>query len=195
MAGCHTCKTDPLPGLKTCARCQARARIWREKRLSSGQCGKCTAPPEPGRTLCRSCADAANHAGKARSAAGWCRSCTNRVEPGKQYCRMCLDNRKVYRDQYRLDLRSEAFIRYGGPTCRCCGESRWEFLTVDHVNNDGARHIPAGAKYRLSGSRLYGWLKTNGYPEGFQVLCYNCNCAKGAFGQCPHEKERAPVGE
>ena len=33
---------------------------------------------------------------------------------------------------------------------------------------------------------MYQWLKANSYPDGFQILCFNCNCAKGAYGECPH---------
>ena len=32
----------------------------------------------------------------------------------------------------------------------------------------------------------YRWLKNHNYPEGFQVLCYNCNLPKGVYGVCPH---------
>ncbi len=37
------------------------------------------------------------------------------------------------------------------------------------------------------GSVLYSWLKKQGYPPGFQVLCHNCNLAKGYYGACPHQ--------
>lgn len=38
------------------------------------------------------------------------------------------------------------------------------------------------------------WLKTNGYPDGFQTLCHNCNMAKGFYGICPH-KEKLVMGD
>lgn len=44
-------------------------------------------------------------------------------------------------------------------------------------------------KTPVAGSRFYVWLKKNNYPPGFQILCYNCNCAKGHFGYCPHNLE------
>ena len=31
----------------------------------------------------------------------------------------------------------------------------------------------------------YPWEK---YPPGYQVLCHNCNLAKGFYGSCPHQK-------
>lgn len=39
-----------------------------------------------------------------------------------------------------------------------------------------------------SGWNFYRWLKNNGFPKkDFQLLCFNCNCAKGFFGMCPHK--------
>ena len=80
---------------------------------------------------------------------------------------------------------------YGGPICRCCGETHIEFLSIDHINNDGAAHRRSLPKSASSGgSGFYAWLKKNNFPPGFQVLCMNCNFAKGKYGYCPHEKER-----
>jgi len=40
----------------------------------------------------------------------------------------------------------------------------------------------------MSSDVLYSWLKKNNFPKGFQVLCMNCNFAKGKLGKCPHQK-------
>ncbi len=100
-------------------------------------------------------------------------------------------NRAVGRKR-RQALKLEVFDAYGGSECACCGEAHREFLTIDHVDEDGAAHrrsIPKkyGGK---AGSHFYRWLRDNGYPSGFQVLCFNCNFAKGHFGECPHEVEK-----
>ncbi len=75
-------------------------------------------------------------------------------------------------------------VHYGGnpPTCKCCGESQIEFLSIDHVNGGGNQH----RKELGHGVHFDKWLIDNGYPEGFQVLCHNCNLAKGYYGYCPH---------
>jgi hypothetical protein len=65
-----------------------------------------------------------------------------------------------------------------------------EFLSIDHVDGGGYQH-----RKQLKDDGLYRWLKRNKYPTGFQVLCMNCNVAKGHFGQCPHETERAAKAE
>ena len=71
------------------------------------------------------------------------------------------------------------------PCCRCCGEHDFlVFLTIDHITNrKNVTH-----KKRLGGFPLYRYLQKNGYPSGYQVLCWNCNSAKSDSGICPHKK-------
>lgn len=70
------------------------------------------------------------------------------------------------------------------PYCRCCGEMTYEFLSLDHIHGNGGQH----RKQCRAGSAFYRWLRMDGYPEGYQVLCYNCNTAKGHHGVCPHRR-------
>jgi hypothetical protein len=82
--------------------------------------------------------------------------------------------------------REELIEAYGG-RCTCCGQTGYEFLTIDHVNNDGAEHRK---KVGEGASAIINYLRARGYPkEGFRLLCWNCNCARGIYGYCPHEKE------
>lgn len=76
--------------------------------------------------------------------------------------------------------RLEVIARYGG-RCKCCGETESAFLTLDHVNNDGSQH----RKVVRPGS-LVTWIIRKGFPKTIQILCFNCNCAKGFYGVCPH---------
>lgn len=89
--------------------------------------------------------------------------------------------------KYRARDRQSAFNAYGGFKCACCGETEPMFLTIDHINNDGAAHRKiVGGK---GGSSFFQWLRRNGYPQGFQVLCRNCNWGKHANGGvCPHQR-------
>lgn len=93
-------------------------------------------------------------------------------------------NRDKWLDSGRK-VRVEAIEAYGGK-CACCNESTFEFLAIDHVNNDGEEHRKEMQGY---GRAIYRWLKKNGYPQDgrFQVLCHNCNMAKGLYGLCPHQ--------
>ena len=95
-------------------------------------------------------------------------------------CRLCRRS-SVSRDWQRV--KSEILKAYGG-MCACCGEKEPAFLTIDHTHGGGSAHRKAGFR----GWRLYQWLRKQGYPKrGYQILCFNCNCAKGSRGICPHK--------
>jgi len=86
---------------------------------------------------------------------------------------------------YYFNNKLEAFNKYGGPVCACCGETHFDSLTIDHLNNDGHAHKrKSGSK--ISGRALYNWLKKNNYPFGYQVLCFNCNYLKHILGHIPY---------
>lgn len=90
------------------------------------------------------------------------------------------------RVQKRLkDLREEIFIHYsnGEIKCACCGETERKFLSIDHI-----RPVKHHLKNYDHGTNLYLRLKREGFPIGYQVLCYNCNIAKGIYGVCPHRE-------
>ncbi len=82
--------------------------------------------------------------------------------------------------------RERCLEAYGG-VCSCCGEARYEFLAIDHINGGGGKHR------REIGNKITRWLIANDFPPGFRVLCHNCNQAIGHYGYCPHQKERSVV--
>ncbi len=89
---------------------------------------------------------------------------------------------------YRKQRRLIALIRYSEdpPKCECCNETLIEFLCLDHKNGGGNKHRKTLGD--PSGTGIYQWVKKNNYPDGFRVLCYNCNNAHGHYGYCPHNK-------
>lgn len=87
-----------------------------------------------------------------------------------------------YQARYRKKLRLEILEYYGG-RCRCCGESEEKFLSFDHINNNGAEH-----RRKVNYGSISWWLKKEGFPKDFQILCHNCNGAKGYYGICPHQE-------
>lgn len=87
--------------------------------------------------------------------------------------------------EYRSGVRAKVLDLYGGE-CKCCGEQTPEFLSVDHVQNDGAEH----RKTVGSGYALYLLLAKSPISDRFQLLCHNCNLAKGFYGTCPHVAAR-----
>lgn len=87
-------------------------------------------------------------------------------------------------------MRLAALVAYSQdpPACACCGETRYEFLALDHINGNGAAHRRE-IKMKGSGIQFYRWLRVNSYPVGLRVLCHNCNLSKGFYGECPHVTE------
>ena len=94
-------------------------------------------------------------------------------------------NTKRRADLHRA-VREQAFAGYGGQ-CACCGESRFEFLALDHVEGGGVAERKAGLSTRQIAKRAID----AGFPPKYRVLCHNCNLARGFFGACPHESEAA----
>ena len=94
----------------------------------------------------------------------------------------------AYHKNFRRTIKLEIINYYGGK-CTCCGETTIEFLTIDHINGGGNKHRKElSGSARRGGINFYKWLKKNKYPSEYQVLCWNCNCSKGAFGYCPHQQ-------
>lgn len=116
-----------------------------------------------------------------------------------KHCLACgRESSKKYREEHpelnsteqskisQKKLRLEALEAYGNK-CSCCGESTFEFLHFDHVNNDGAqqrRELNASK----SNSKILRWARDNGWPNSLQILCHNCGMAKAFYGRCPHEQ-------
>jgi hypothetical protein len=133
-----------------------------------------------------------------RKAKGLCQHCgKGELEPGRVTCTPCNDDAQewIASHRERMNFHSQnarykarrAVLDHYGQQCACCGESQEEFLVVDHVDGGGTAH-----RREIPSSRIYFWLKNNGFPPGFQILCHNCNYAKFRYGRCPHEVARSP---
>ena len=114
--------------------------------------------------------------------------------------------RKARRKEIREDRRLKVLQHYSPrlsksdiPCCNCCGEHlHIDFLAIDHIA--GRRQMDSepelvklGYSSKLKNNALIKWLIEYDYPEGFQILCHNCNQAKGMPKNnniCPHETIR-----
>jgi|TARA_R110000868_G_scaffold314947_1_gene575876 hypothetical protein len=95
------------------------------------------------------------------------------------------ESAKTKRNQNRC--RNEVFAAYGGYQCNCCNETEQMFLSIDHIDNNGAAERKSGL-YGGSGTGFYQWLKKSEFPSGYQVLCMNCQIGKHKNGGvCPHQ--------
>jgi hypothetical protein len=85
-------------------------------------------------------------------------------------------NRQRSRDlakRYYDKLRLKVLTHYGGNPPKCkCGFSNIKALTIDHIAGGGRKH-----RSQIH-TMFYQWLKQNGFPKGFQVLCMNCQFIK-----------------
>lgn len=175
---CLRCgKRPPEEGKTKCVECQGYEKTIYRSLESKGLCPRCCKDVRvPGRTLCAKC----RHKDWKRSRRpGYCVKCGKPNNGSTRHCNVCLTRIKAQRNKQRREV-----IEHYGGKCTCCGESIFEFLQLDHINNDGAAHR------KQIGKGMYGWVIRNGFPEGFQVLCTNCNLAKAHYGQCPHQAHR-----
>jgi hypothetical protein len=133
----------------------------------------------------------------------WCRDCAKikRQKWLEAHDGKAEDLKKKARDYYQANgnkvrkkaierhrrLRQECLEHYSPDPvqCRCCGEKERKFLGIDHIDGGGKQHLKS-----IGSTNIYYWAKAHGYPPGFQVLCHNCNLAKGFYGECPHQKTR-----
>lgn len=113
----------------------------------------------------------------------WCNDCLRQSKKEKR------NENKSYRDiqnrrrkYFNLKLRIEMFSQYG-QECKCCGEKNLLFLTIDHKDSDGRN------ERKKFGARWLSQLKKRGWPQnGYQILCWNCNCGRAVNGGiCPHK--------
>jgi len=193
------CGNEAEPGKSLCRECRnknlARNNSRKARAVAAGLCPACgTRPMLPRLKTCSHCLRAARQrqAGKVRQAlaAGLCRFCQRRpILPGMAHCALCLSGEKNRRRRRKIFVMDQ----YGGPVCTCCGETILEFLTMDHVNGDGATHRRSPVSRNALGP-IYAWLKSHGFPPGFQVLCFNCNVGRHINGGvCPHQAQKKPI--
>lgn len=179
---CKQCHTQPQTNGKYCEKCATlRLKCRRNQyhnRIVESRCAGCGTQTES--RVCQKCRNVMIAAKKdLRDQRRKNKLCVECGQPagGLLHCAKCLEAAQSRRQSLRLTV----FESYGGPMCKCCGETIREFLAVDHIDGQGAMH-----RRTIQGD-IYNWLKRNNYPAGFQVLCANCNAAKGANKKCPHQ--------
>lgn len=84
---------------------------------------------------------------------------------------------RLYNKNYRVLRKHRVLKHYSNGSLRCagCGISDVRVLTIDHVLNNGNTERKNGCG---NGDHFYWWLEQNNYPEGYQVLCMNCQFIK-----------------
>jgi hypothetical protein len=100
-------------------------------------------------------------------------------EKGKYRCCSCKINYAAIKT-----LNYKTIIQNGyNNICNCCGETGWQFLTIDHILNDGAEE-----RKTLTVTNIKKNIINNNFPtDRYQLLCMNCNYSKGVNGFCAHK--------
>lgn len=80
--------------------------------------------------------------------------------------------------QRELEIKEECLTHYSNGELACvkCAFNDIRALSIDHIEGDGAEHRRLNHCKR--GAPFYRWLRRNGYPEGYQTLCMNCQWIK-----------------
>lgn len=165
---------------------------WRQNKRAKGLCQSCGIEPlmVGSTTKCNDCSDLQRTAKKTlyhdRIKKNQCTRCGKDELYTNTKCSSCASDDVLYKKRNHVKLKYEVIGHYGG-ICVCCGESWLEFLTLDHTNNDGAKHRLKLKTWEATGIGFYKWVKRNGFPNDLQVLCWQCNCGKNFNGGiCPH---------
>jgi hypothetical protein len=170
---CKTLYYTPAPNLRRCGKCEEIKTVENFPLKTKGS--------EQRRSFCQPCDVARTRDWRANNK----ERC--KIHNSTMYRKIMArrpNHRRDYSRDYNHRLRIEVLKAYGS-RCVCCGEDTIEFLAFDHVDGGGNKHRKTiGSR----GSKIYYWLRSHGFPNNFQILCHNCNMAKGFYGQCPHEK-------
>jgi hypothetical protein len=107
---------------------------------------------------------------------------------GQKRCKTCVIENRNDKEQNSkrrelgraLNARNkEVALTHYGPDgkLQCSWEScdivDIDMLTLDHVHDNGAEHRREINGNINAGNTSYRWVKDNGFPSGFQTLCWN----------------------
>lgn len=102
----------------------------------------------------------------------------NRVVKGALYtdniCSACRSARE------RAALKVEMIEAFGSKCC-CCDENNPAFLTLEHKERVHHKQQKRKCHQLMRDAKRDGWDRTK-----YEMLCFNCNCAKEHQGECPH---------
>jgi hypothetical protein len=169
--------------------------LYKARKRAAGLCIRCGKNPTGGKLICDDCrqknslreAKKRKERRNYRRANRLCDICESPLSvddsPKRHLCILCRGKAAIKRTgkmQRRRRRTKPLILEMYGKVCACCGVTDERFLSVDHVNNDGAQE----RKGRRSNNRKLLQFKR---PD-IQILCYNCNFAKEVYGgTCPHK--------
>lgn len=198
---CTNCGVEqPIGTSRLCIGCKDKASVYGHNahikrynvRKQSKMCVDCNGAVELDKTLCLSCLERRKNNQQIKRdtfiANTLCSQCGGDLggSTGKR-CQVCIEKRNnwyqgsstQHKDKERRDGNHNIVLKHYGGKCTKCGESELVCLAIDHMYGEGNTHRRKIKKY---GSGFFKWLIDNDFPEGFQVLCHNCNIKKHLNG-------------
>lgn len=186
---CTGCAKNKLVSKVLCQECLDKMKLYgAKKRLKlkeNGICIICRNNPVVDMITCEECNAKQKKRRNELKEKGLCSICGKNPLINVDACEKCYARQLKARKNKSKIIKEKVYLHYGGYKCNCPGCNITEplALTIDHVNNDGNKH----RKKRYWS--IFGYLYKNNFPEGFQVLCYNCNCGRARNnGICPIHK-------
>jgi len=146
------------------------------ERRSSKLCVQCGEPTEEHIVYCDDCKEYMQKKDRDRyeklRSNNTCVSCGKHSPVQDQVlCLQCKEifakNGKLYREKQKWMI----IDHYGGKCAKCSIDNR-DILTIDHIDGGGTQHRK---ELKKEGTIFYRWIVKNNFPEGFKVLCFNCN--------------------
>ena len=192
---CRLLKPDVAfaPNRNACKNCRAELdKARRSARKLNSQCVTCGKSPLVTETRCGACnskhLEATKKTIKRRELEHKCIKCD---EPLRDWRRLACTNCSLDHSEWQAEnaqkTKQIVIQNYGG-LCACCPEVNLRFLTIDHINGGGNEHRKS-LGINGGGHSFYRWLIRNEFPDGFQVMCWNCNIGRFQNGGiCPHKE-------
>ncbi len=118
-----------------------------------------------------------------------CATCWRQRDKVYQHRRNGTDRARLRLRRYNQRVKLKVLGHYSPSVrCQCFQENCWHgsqpcpvsdirALSIDHINGGGNKQRRE-LKHARDGSGFYRWLVIHGFPEGYQVLCQNCNFIK-----------------
>ncbi len=99
---------------------------------------------------------------------------TNYKRGFKSQCKACRNEKQA---EQRKALRIKTINIYGGAKCSAegCSVTDIKKLEINHIAGFGSEHRKKLFGRDRAGHNFWYWLKKNGWPDGFNVLCHHHN--------------------
>lgn len=90
----------------------------------------------------------------------------------------------VHSKEEHIERRLIILRHYFDSDSPVCNEDNIYFLVINYINGGGNKHRK---EIKRKSDKFYQWLVVNKFPDGFRVLCHNCNHSLAIRGVAPEK--------